>query len=409
MHDVFIQLGVALGIGALMGFEREHSSEGGVFAGSRTFPLVALLGALVEAFFPGLRLAAFAFVCLATVLAYVGKVWLRADPGLTTAVAFVSAYVLGSLATHPVAGMTYTVVIGTSITALLASKRRLHRLAEAIEPDERRAMVTVLVLALVVLPLLPDRSMDVLLGLNPRFIWLMVVFISGIELGAYLLMRWIGPRSGLSITGVLGGLVSSTATTVSMASRAREAPSLSEIGALAAAVASLIMLPRVLLEVAVVNRDLLWSVGIPVGAMLVVGSVVVALRYRRARSETMPESEVDNPFHLRRALGFGAFFAAILVAIEKGNELFGETAVYATALVSGLADVDAVTLSMSRLAGQAELTESLATTGIVLAVISNTVVKAGIAWVMGSRRMGREITTVLGAVVIAGLAALLLV
>lgn len=407
MHELFVKLAVALGIGALMGFEREQSGEGAVFAGSRTFPLAALLGAVVEAFFPELRLGAFAFLAFVTALAYGGKIWLEEDPGLTTAVAFLLAYVLGSLATHPAAGITYTVVIGTVVTALLASKRRLHGLADAIEPRERRAMLTVLVLALVVLPLLPDRPLDALLGLNPRFIWLMVVFISGIELVAYLLIRWVGPRSGLSISGVLGGLVSSTATAVSMASRAKETPNLSEMAALAAAVSSLVMLPRVLLEVAVVNPGLLWAVGLPVGGMVAVGVGVVVVRFWRFRDEELPASEVENPFHLRRALGFGALFAVILLAVERGNELFGETAVYATALISGLADVDAITLSMSRLAGEGQLASGLAATGIVLAVVANTAVKAGIAWVLGSRRMGREITIVLGAVVLVGLGSLL--
>lgn len=396
VQSLAVDVLVAVGIGALVGIEREASESAGVVAGSRTFPLVALLGALTRAFFPDALWVALLALALPITAAYVARVVVEGDLGTTTPVALLLTFVFGAMATHSADGRTLAVTFGAVTTVLLAAKGPIHAFAEGIDPEERRATAKFAIVALVVLPLLPDEEVDWLLGLNPRFVWLMVVFISGLSLLAYVLTKFLGAERGIGLTGVLGGFVSSTATAVTMAGHARQAPDLSRIAAAAIAVASITMFPRMLLEVAVVNRGLLPALVVPVGAMTVLGLVLSGVLFWYAHERGIPDVELDNPFRVRPAIVFGAFFAVILLVSEQASASYGARGVYVTALVSGLADVDAITLSLSRLAEQGAVSESVATTGIVLGAVSNTLVKAGIAWALGTRRLGVLVTAVLG-------------
>ena len=402
------RLFVAFGVGALIGLEREQSESGGTFAGSRTFPLFALYGALVQAFVPEtLPLAVLALAGPLTV-AYTAKVWLERDIGLTTLTAALLTVVLGALTTHSVRGMVLAVVVGGTVTVLLSAKGRIHGFADRIEEAERVATVKFVLVVLVVLPLLPDREVAVLLGLNPRFVWWMVVLVTGLSFVAYVASRSVGARRGIAMTGVLGGFVSSTATAVSMAERATESPSLYRICAFSTVVAAIVMFPRALIEVAVVNPALLPSVVVPLGAMTVVGALVAAGVYWRTSAEGTIEAEVENPFRLGPALVFGVLFAVVLLVSEYANARLGASGVYATAFVSGLADVDAITLSLSALAADGSVAPDVATTGIVLAAVANTLVKAGLVWVLGTRALGRLVMGILGVVTVVGLLTLAL-
>ncbi len=395
-HPVTVGLLVAMGIGALIGLEREASESAGVIAGSRTFPLVALLGALTRAFFPDLLGVVFAALVVPVTVAYVAKVVESGDVGTTTAVALLLTFVYGAMAVHSEAALTLAVVFGATTTVLLGAKGPIHRFANSLDPEERRATAEFAIIALVVLPLLPDREVEWLFGLNPRFVWLMVVFISGLSLLAYLLTALLGTERGIGLTGILGGFVSSTATAVSMAQHARQAPEVSRIAAVAIAVASITMFPRMLLEVAVVNRSLLPALVVPVGAMTLAGLVLSVAVFWRAHTEGVPEVDLENPFRVLPALLFGAFFGVILLVSEQASVAYGEQGIYVTALVSGLADVDAITLSLSRLAAQGAIPESTATTGIVLGAVSNSMVKVAIAWALGTRRVGVLVGIVVG-------------
>jgi uncharacterized membrane protein (DUF4010 family) len=275
-----------------------------------------------------------------------------------------------------------------------------------IDVEERRATIKFVLVVLVVLPLLPDREFDVVAGLslNPRFVWLMVVFVTGLSFVAYVLSRVIGAHRGIALTGVLGGFVSSTATAVSMAEQATDAPSLYRICAFSTIIAAIVMFPRALVEVAVVNPGLLPSVALPLGAMTGAGAIAAGVLYWRTTVESSVETEdLENPFRLRPALFFGAVFAAVLLISEYASEWVGASGVYATAFVSGLADVDAITLTLSKLAADGAIDAHTATVGIVIAAIANTLVKAGLAWALGTRQLGRLVTAVLGVVAVAGL------
>ncbi len=404
LAEVILHLLLAVGLGALVGLEREQSESGGTFAGSRTFPLFALYGALVQAFFPDAVPFAVGILVVPLTVAYVGKIWFEGDIGLTTLMAALLTVVLGAMTMHSDRGAVIAIVAGGAVTVLLSVKGPIHEFADRIEETERRASAKFILVVLVVLPALPDRSLDVLYGLNPRFVWLMVVFVTGLGFGAYLLGQTLGTERGIALTGVIGGFVSSTATTVSMAEKTTRNTMLYHVCAFAVVTASIVMFPRALIEIAVVNPDLLSSVALPLGAMTVVGTVAAGgLYWLTASDETVEPEELKNPFRLRPALFFGVIFAAVLLVSDYANEWFGTSGVYATAFFSGLADVDAMTITLSQLAAEGAVSTEVATTGIVIAAIANTFVKAALAWVLGTYRLGRLVSVVLGIVVLSGI------
>jgi uncharacterized membrane protein (DUF4010 family) len=401
--EVVLHLFVAFGLGALIGLEREQSESAGRFAGSRTFPLFALYGAIVSAFYPAMLPLALAALVVPLTVAYVGKVWYAADIGLTTVMAALVTTLLGALTMHSDRGAVVALIVGGAVTVLLSVKDPIHEFADRIDESERRASAKFILIVLVVFPALPDRSLDALYGLNPRFVWLMVVFVTGLGFVAYLLGRVLGTERGIAITGIVGGFVSSTATTVSMAEKTTQNETLYQVCAFAVVTASIVMFPRALIEVAVVNPDLLPSVALPLGAMTVAGVVAaVVLYWRSTADETVEPEELKNPFRLQPALLFGVVFAAVLLVSEYANEWFGSSGVYATAFFSGLADVDAMTLTLSRLAAEGTVSTQVATTGIVIAAIANTFVKVVLAWLLGTHRLGRLVAVVLGVVVLCG-------
>ena len=404
LPEVLIHLFVGFGLGALLGLERERSESGGTFAGSRTFPLFALYGGLVAAFFPTVLSLALGVLVVPLTVAYGGKIWYERDIGLTTLMAALLTAILGAVAMHSDTGAVVAIVVGGAVTVLLSVKDPIHGFVEQIDDTERRASVKFILVVLVVLPAVPDRSLDVLYGLNPRFIWLMVVFVTGLGFVAYLLGQFLGPEQGIAVTGIIGGFVSSTATTVSMAEKTNQNRALYHIAAFAVVTASIVMFPRALIEVAVVNPALISSVALPLGVMTAVGVVAAGTLYwRTASDQTVEPSELNNPFRLRPALVFGAIFAVVLLVSEYANVWFGTSGVYATAFFSGLADVDAMTITLSKLAADGAISTQVATTGIVIAAIANTFVKAVLAWLLGTRRLGRLVSLVLSVVILSGL------
>jgi uncharacterized membrane protein (DUF4010 family) len=405
LSEIVLHLLLAAGLGALIGLEREQSESGGSFAGSRTFPLIALYGALVQAFFPAVLPLVVGTLVVPLTVAYVGKIRYEGDIGLTTLVAALVTIVLGAMTTHSDRGAVVAIIAGGAVTVLLSVKDPVHEFADRIEESERRASAKFILVVLVVLPALPDRSLDSLYGLNPRFVWLMVVFVTGLGFVAYLLGQTLGPERGIALTGIVGGFVSSTATTVSMAEKTTRNAALHHVCAFAVVTASIVMFPRALIEIAVVNPDLLPHVALPLGGMTTVGVIAaVTLYWRTATDETVEPDTLTNPFRLRPALLFGAIFATVLLVADYANEWFGASGVYVTAFVSGLADVDAMTITLSRLAAEGTVSTQVATTGIVIAAIANTFLKAVLAWLLGTHRLGWLVSLVLGVVVLSGLA-----
>lgn len=397
-----VALLIAFGIGILIGLEREQSESAGRFAGIRTFPLVALLGAVTQLFFPSLLPLLFGMFLLLVVIAYISKVVIEGDIGMTTAIATILTFVYGAMTVHSEEGLTLAIVLGTVTAALLAVKDPMHDLAGRIGPHELRATLKFLIIALVVLPLLPDAELDVLFGLNPRFVWLMVVFVSGLGFLGYVLAQILGPQMGIGLTGLLGGFVSSTATAMAMADRSRHQPELTRICGFATATASIAMFPRVLILVAVVSPGLVVSLVVPLTVMTAVGGGLSLLLLVQLRINRPPPLNLDNPFRVQPALVFGALFAGVLLVVDLVGVVYGETGVYGAALLAGTVDANAITLSVSKLAFDGAITESVAVTAIVLAVVVNTLVKIGIVWMLGTASLGRLVAGILGPTAVIG-------
>lgn len=417
-YEPFVSIALALGVGLLIGLQRQQSAsqEGkkGLLGGSRTFPLFALAGALsmlvarqVGTWVVGL---AFAGLSVPLVIAYADDVRKEKDRGLTTETAFVLTFLLGALASSDGVIVPHSRKLilvsacGVAVTALLSLKAPLHRWAERISQEDILATVKFLVLAVIVLPFLPDHGYGPYGALNPFNIGLMIVFIAGISFVGYAVVRVLGPGRGLVLTGLLGGLVSSTAVTLSVSHRARREPAVAGACAVAAVLATTVMLLRVVIEVAAVNPALLGRAIIPLGAMAAAAVLSSFLLYRRATSAPREEEvKLQNPFELGPAFKFGILFTAILLGVEAVEANLGESGLYAAAMVAGLADVDAITLSMAKLAGEGMAPE-VAVTGILLGVASNTVVKSAFAVTLGGWIYGRKVLASLAATLIAGAA-----
>lgn len=405
---------VALLIGALIGLEREfiQQKEGEPdFVGIRTFSLISLLGAVTAhlsaefGFAPAL--IAFVGLIMLSIAGYVGDIVIRSHRGgVTTEVAVLLAFFLGAMVIWDRAEIA--VALAVIIALLLTLKRPLHELARRMDVQDLRYTIEFALVAAVVLPILPNETVDPFGVVNPSQIWLLVVFVSGIGFVGYVLMKVLGAKQGVGLTGLLGGMVSSTATTLSFSGRSKQSPALSEHFAQAILLASTVMFPRVLIEVLVVYAPLLRVVALPLVAMLLAGLIVVLVLRRRSAGHEPEEGAVDlaNPLRLTTALMFGLVFAVVLVAVRLAEQFLGDTGVYIASIITGLTDVNAITLSAARLAGSGQLSNQVAGSAIVIASVVNTFAKAGIALVVGAPRLRRMVIWTFGAVLIVGLASI---
>jgi len=399
-HSLFFRFGVALFIGLLVGLQREFSydEEGGethekAFAGVRTFALFGLVGC-AGAYLSDLLDTSWVFIgvlvavsLMIAVSYYTSAV--SGQRGMTTEVAALVTVATGALSFLD--QLALAVAIGVITTALLSFKFELHGFAERLTREDVLAALKFALITAIVLPILPNESLwdppfDVL---NPYRIWLMVVLISGIGFLGYVLFKLLGSRRGISLTGFLGGLVSSTATTLSFSQRSRKNVSLAKPFAMAIIIAWAVMFIRVLIEVRVVNRALFEAVWLPVALAGVAAIVYAAYLYLAPHESDEEDVVVSNPFELRTAITFGLLFGLILLVARTAEMQFGDTGVYISSFLSGLADVDAITLSMAELSGKGELSIDTASRAIVIAILANTVVKGGLVLTSGSRQIRR--------------------
>lgn len=388
--EIIVSLVVALGLGLLVGLERERTAS--PIAGVRTFALVTVFGTvcgLLAIDFGGwviaFGLAAMAALTVAANVAISRNGEL--DPGQTTEVALLLMFGIGAylaVGSRPVA-----VALGGAVAVLLHLKERLHDWAGRLSERDYRAVMRFALISLVVLPVLPDHPYGPWGVLNPREIWWMVVLIVGIGLAAYLGRKLLGERAGTLVAGILGGAVSSTATTVSQARRTRAdgAPSAAGAAAAVIALASAVVLARMLVEIAVVAPGFLAAAAFPLGVLLaVLAALAIALWITATRDGTEVD-EPGNPAELRPALLFAALYAAVLLAVAAAERHVGTGGIYAVAALSGLTDADAITLSTSRLVREGSLSPEIARRALVIAAMANLVFKGGAVAVLGSRRL----------------------
>jgi len=399
----FLQLAVALGLGLLVGLQRERMDS--AIAGIRTFALITLFGAVAGQLgqvFGG-------WVVAVGLLASAGLVTAgnlsrlpegKAEPGQTTEFAAVLMYGIGAWVV--VGSMTQAVVLGGVVAVLLQLREPLHQFAGRMGETDIKAIMQLVLIALVILPLLPDRTFGPYGVLNPYQVWWMVVLIVGISLLGYVGYKLLGARAGTVLAGILGGVISSTATTASYARRTKQDPEISRLAALVVMIASAVVFARVLVEIAIAAHGSFLALAPPIAAMLGVAAALALLAWLIDRRAARKPPEPGNPAELRSALFFGAIYAAVLLAVAFARDRFGTAGLYTVAALSGLTDVDALTLSTARLVDGGRLAPGDGWRAILLAVLSNLVFKAGIVAVLGSRRMLGRVAVLFAAVLAGG-------
>jgi uncharacterized membrane protein (DUF4010 family) len=405
------RFGFALVIGALIGLEREfyqQKEQTPDFAGIRTFSLIALLGS-VSAFLAGdygIVLAALALggLILMTTVSYSGAlVRSKAETGITTEVAAILTFLFGVLVMGDHALVAIALAVITSL--LLTFKGELHGFIRNMSAEDIHVTLQFALLAAVILPLLPNRTIDPLGLLNPFQIWLMVVFVSGIGFSGYVLMKVLGPSQGINLMGILGGLASSTATTISFSSASRQYPHMAHHYARAVVLASTVMFPRVLFLILFIHPPLALKVVIPFAVMLITGGIFIFVVQKGKLTETdgvHPEYRITNPLKLSTAMKFGLLFAIVLVMVEYAQTFFGSSGVYLASFLTGLTDVDAITLSISRLAENAQLSYDVAEVAVMIAALMNTISKGVISYFSGSPELRSIVIKAFVLMIIAG-------
>jgi len=409
---------IALLIGAFVGVEREKKKDaepGHSFGGIRTHILLALLGAasawLARTLaMPWVFVATLALVGAAVIASY----WQqnRETPealGLTSEFAAMAVCLLGAMVVVGEAALA--VALGVVVSAVLAYKQPLHGIVQRIGEADLYAGIKLLIASFIVLPLLPDEAVDPWGAINPYKLWLMVILISGLSLLGYVAVRWFGSAHGAAITGIAGGLASSTATTLGFARSARDEHGAAGAHALSAGIllAWLVMFVRVLVLVAVVNPPLLGSMWPPFAAMGAVTAGFALWHYRAGSASQAkdPGSAVHNPFSLGAAIRFGAVFALILLAVKLTQQQLPEVGLDVIAALGGTVDVDAITLTLagdSREAAQ----QGGAGRAIAVAALANTVVKCALVWVYAQGPVRRQISVATAAILAAGVAVVML-
>ena len=396
--ELFLRFGIALAIGFMIGLQREYAFQTAkreLVAGERTFALMGIVGALAAmaseildspiGFFV-IILVVGAFICIAYFLeARHGQL------GLTTEIAMLISILCGALCYWEY--LSLAAAIGIATTVLLSLKLETDRLVQALTRQDIFAALQLAVISVIILPILPDRGLlpapfDVL---NPFKIWLMVVFISGINFLGYISIKIVGPDRGIGLTGLFGGLASSTAVTLGFTERSNREQQLAKPFALAIMIAWTVMFGRVLVEVFVINTELLGYIWLPITAAGAVGLLYCAALYLSRRVVGKGDLQFSNPFDLWSAIKFGLLYAVILVAARAAQLYLGETGVFLSSLLSGLVDVDAITLSLSHLSKTDALSLTTAAQGIVLATIANTAVKGGIVLLGSAPQLKRTI------------------
>lgn len=396
----------SLALGLLIGLERERNPASK--AGLRTFALVALLGTLASLVAektgsPWILGAGLALVGLMMIAAYARDSDAAADPGTTSVAAVCVCYALGALIWlgYP----TLAVMLGVITTLLLYLKPELRGLSQSLTRQDLFSILQFAALSFVILPVLPDQDFGPYNALNPHQIWLMVVLISGISLTGYVALRITGGGHGVLLLGLFGGLVSSTATSMVYARHARD-PGMLQLSAVVILAANLVVPVRLAVLSGVVSHGILPQLAPALACALVCSAAGVLYWLRQLRQQ--PElvvPEIRNPTEIRTALGFGLLFGVVLLFSAWLSDAAGSRGLYAVALVSGLTDVDAITLSTLRLYDLGKLQPAQAAIAIVLALVSNILFKLGLVFAVGGAALARRCAPpMLAAAATAGLA-----
>jgi uncharacterized membrane protein (DUF4010 family) len=401
----------SLAIGLLIGLERERNPS--AKAGLRTFALVALFGTLcallaTKSGSPWMLIAGLVAVAGMIVAAYINTLTEANEPGTTTVIALLMSYGLGAMIWYGLAKLAVMLAIG--ITALLYFKPELRGISQRLTRRDLVAVLQFSVLTFIVLPILPDQDFGPYNAFNPHQAWLMVVLISGISLAGYAALHVVGTRYGAPLLGFLGGLVSSTATTMIYAKHGKGERAMLNLAASVIVIASMVVLLRLVVVSSVVAYGRLPGLIAVFSGGLVAGLLVAAYNWRRMGKATeLYVPETANPAELHAAFGFGLLYVVVLLGSAWMADIAGSQGLYAVALVSGLTDVDAITLSSLRLFNLGQLSEQQTVMAITLAFLSNLAFKFGMVVFIGGWTLARQVAIGFAAItagVLVGLIAL---
>jgi uncharacterized membrane protein (DUF4010 family) len=401
-YETLQAFAISIGIGLLIGLERERQSD--PKAGLRTFALVGLLGCLcallAQTTDNGWILAAGLLASAAMMIAaHVADPLESGDPGTTSVVALMVCYALGAMVWFGDASTAVMLAIAT--TVLLYFKAELHGISRSLTHVDLMSILQFGVLALVILPILPDRDFGPYDALNPHNIWWMVVLISGVSLAGYAALRLTGAQHGAALIGLFGGLVSSTATTMIFARHARAHADLARTAMVVILLANIVVMVRLGVVSFVVAPDIVGPLFGVLGGGIALGVGATLWGWRQLEgSDALPMPQVTNPTEIRTALGFGALYALILVLSAWLQDVAGNRGLYLLALASGLTDVDAITLSSLRMFGMAKLDAAQTVTAITLATLANLAFKTGLVVVIGGPALARRTLPGLAAVAV---------
>lgn len=403
------RLAIAVGLGFLVGLEREgHQSR---IAGIRTYPILTGFG-----FVTGLLAGPLGFWVPVTGLVVVSAFMIlgniqmarrgHPDPGMTTEFAAVVMFTVG--VAMALGWTALAVATSGMVLILLQAKEPLRSFAGRLDDADRKALAQLVLVGFVVLPAMPDVQLGPYGVLNPREIWLMVVLIVGISLAGYVLYRVLGGSAGPVAAGILGGFISSTAATITFSRMTRETARMVPAASLMILLASTVVFARVVGEIAAVARAHLWQMAPPLLAMMAGMTLIALVLWARISKELHLPAPDDPPSDLRSAVLFGAVYAVVLVCVAFARRHFDDGGLYLVAALSGLTDMDAITLSSAQLVSRGELGVDTAWRMILVGGMSNLVLKGGIVLAAGHRSLRRPVFAAFAASLAVGTAILTL-
>lgn len=386
------EFATSLAIGLLIGLERERSPA--AKAGLRTFALVAMFGTLAamlshKASSPWPLVSGLLLVGSMVIASYWRKQDKLEDPGTTTVAAILVCYGLGALVWYEES--TLAVMLAIITTILLYFKAELQGMTRNLDRRDLISILQFAVLSFIILPILPNQNYGPFDALNPYQIWLMVVLISGVSLTGYIALRFFKQRFGVVLMGVMGGLASSTATTMVFTRRSSYNPDFANLAVIVILLANLTVLVRLALISMVISPAIFIYLLPVLGGGLLLGLMTAVFWWRElTQQQAMPMPDTKNPAELPTAVGFGLLYAAVLFFSAWLSDVAGSGGLYVVAIVSGLTDVDAMTLSSLRLYGLGKLEILDAVTAITLATIANLVFKLGMIFLIGNASLARR-------------------
>ena len=406
--DFFIRMLVATGIGLVIGFERElsHSTEKKeAFAGLRTITIVTLLGFIAAflsfAWLMWLFPIAFIAVFFLVAISYFVSAQ-KGELGLTTEFAALFAFLLGGLTLMGYINISLAITV--VIVVLLSLKPQFKNIIGQITKAELYAFIRFVVIALLLLPFLPDKNFGPFNVINPREIGWVVVLTSGIGFIGYILMKFLGSDRGILLTGILGGLVSSTVVTWNFSKKSKETPALSENYAIGIFAAASVMIIRVAVLIIIFNSSLIKGLIIPLLLLFATGIGVSYYFYNRNSQKKNLENELPlgEALNIRDAIFFGALYSGILILVSFASSEYGDQGIYISSAISALTDIDAITISVSKLTGLS-MEYITAQNAILIATLSNTLVKIAISLFSASKSLKKYVLLGYGLIFIAGM------